>query len=405
MSVLCAKLKSADYLKWIIFQGDVKMIACNNCKAELKDGAKFCSKCGEKVNMTVFCSECGVKMEQGEMFCSECGTKANTTPETTAKLAEKASAGPQPVNDLAVGQVVFVRHVDEEENLGEYYCHVIVTVKDDMAYVGTYFLELEEKTLDEETLNKHHREWVSLSDIVTSTYALNNMKLKHWRVYGKDEDGEDITSYQSCEVISAEGELLKIRYADGATAEVKLSDITACGEPKQISTPTQQHAYTVGQKVLVPRKGGKCDYGTIEEIKDENAYINFYYGKAGWERLSDLQEDTTVSNMKKKSGLGIDDMGESLIQGAGMIKQTLLKGAKVTAINVLENGVVGQGTATGKFGEVTFSIFHNEIHNVYYDSKKSTISISAHGKQYTVQVGNAERVYEVLEKQRKTVRA
>ena len=47
---------------------------CKRCGSELKPQAKFCPKCGEKVEQTKYCSNCGKVLESGVKFCSSCGT-------------------------------------------------------------------------------------------------------------------------------------------------------------------------------------------------------------------------------------------------------------------------------------------------------------------------------------------
>ncbi|MCR4698436.1 MAG: SPFH domain-containing protein [Bacilli bacterium] len=47
---------------------------CPNCGAKLAPGAKFCSKCGTKVDSNT-CPNCGNEVEPDAMFCSKCGTK------------------------------------------------------------------------------------------------------------------------------------------------------------------------------------------------------------------------------------------------------------------------------------------------------------------------------------------
>lgn len=53
---------------------------CNNCNAELPEGAKFCHLCGTKVSITLFCSQCGAPLPPNAAFCCECGTKVADTP-------------------------------------------------------------------------------------------------------------------------------------------------------------------------------------------------------------------------------------------------------------------------------------------------------------------------------------
>ena len=46
---------------------------CSKCKHENRDGAKFCLKCGAKLESV--CPKCGAKLPPGAMFCDECGAK------------------------------------------------------------------------------------------------------------------------------------------------------------------------------------------------------------------------------------------------------------------------------------------------------------------------------------------
>ena len=48
-------------------------VVCPNCKAQMSAGAKYCSKCGAKLNTK--CPNCGANTAEGSAFCSECGQK------------------------------------------------------------------------------------------------------------------------------------------------------------------------------------------------------------------------------------------------------------------------------------------------------------------------------------------
>jgi len=50
--------------------GGIKM-ECPKCQFENREGAKFCSECGHKFELT--CPECGVTNRVGSKFCDECG--------------------------------------------------------------------------------------------------------------------------------------------------------------------------------------------------------------------------------------------------------------------------------------------------------------------------------------------
>ena len=55
---------------------------CENCGAEIKEGAQFCQECGSKFNIskteTVFCPNCGQNLKNSENFCEECGASLNS---------------------------------------------------------------------------------------------------------------------------------------------------------------------------------------------------------------------------------------------------------------------------------------------------------------------------------------
>lgn len=53
---------------------------CPNCKAELRDGAKFCTKCGQKITQPAVCISCGVELRPGAKFCTKCGTRQEASP-------------------------------------------------------------------------------------------------------------------------------------------------------------------------------------------------------------------------------------------------------------------------------------------------------------------------------------
>ena len=63
---------------------------CSKCGAELKEGQKFCTKCGTPVNVNpnlntkqtdqpVFCLVCGTPLRPNQKFCTKCGTPAGSS--------------------------------------------------------------------------------------------------------------------------------------------------------------------------------------------------------------------------------------------------------------------------------------------------------------------------------------
>ena len=45
---------------------------CPRCRAENRDGLKFCEDCGAR--LSVACSQCGAELAPGKRFCGVCGT-------------------------------------------------------------------------------------------------------------------------------------------------------------------------------------------------------------------------------------------------------------------------------------------------------------------------------------------
>ena len=62
------------------------MAVCRKCGSELREGAKFCTKCGAAVasESMLKCPVCGASVSEGAKFCNACG----------ASLAREEAAGP-----------------------------------------------------------------------------------------------------------------------------------------------------------------------------------------------------------------------------------------------------------------------------------------------------------------------
>lgn len=87
---------------------------CPSCKKEIRDGLKFCNKCGAKIESAepvsekteseskVICPNCGKELKPGQKFCNGCGTKIEATnsaepPKTSSQTkSPKISENTQP---------------------------------------------------------------------------------------------------------------------------------------------------------------------------------------------------------------------------------------------------------------------------------------------------------------------
>ncbi|MEE9594791.1 MAG: adenylate/guanylate cyclase domain-containing protein [Candidatus Hydrothermarchaeales archaeon] len=59
---------------------------CPKCQIENREGAKFCLKCGEKLELN--CPQCGKKLPPLAEFCDECGQRLEEVVETEKKVPE-----------------------------------------------------------------------------------------------------------------------------------------------------------------------------------------------------------------------------------------------------------------------------------------------------------------------------
>jgi len=64
---------------------------CRSCGAELKENAKFCPKCGTKVEPDI-CPNCNAPLKAGANFCPKCGTKVNAQAKNVSTTKKKASS-------------------------------------------------------------------------------------------------------------------------------------------------------------------------------------------------------------------------------------------------------------------------------------------------------------------------
>ena len=51
---------------------------CPRCRAENRDGLKFCEDCGARLGGT--CSRCGAELTSGKRFCGSCGAPVASQP-------------------------------------------------------------------------------------------------------------------------------------------------------------------------------------------------------------------------------------------------------------------------------------------------------------------------------------
>jgi class 3 adenylate cyclase/tetratricopeptide (TPR) repeat protein len=148
LALAAAKMLRSSSLVVSVF--DVRCcMDCPACRAENRDGSKFCSQCGTVLPMP--CLACGHVNEPGSRFCSQCGGKQEAPAGVRAGSAVPAV---EPRNDLAaerrhltvmfcdlVGSTALSARLDVEdlrEVIGAYHTRVAEVVAGFGGYVARY---------------------------------------------------------------------------------------------------------------------------------------------------------------------------------------------------------------------------------------------------------------------------
>ena len=76
---------------------------CSRCNSELRPGAKFCTKCGQKIETQSVCPQCGMLLKAGVKFCSQCGFRIAASDVSTKSIDSKAST-PYVASDMKVAK-------------------------------------------------------------------------------------------------------------------------------------------------------------------------------------------------------------------------------------------------------------------------------------------------------------
>lgn len=81
---------------------------CPKCNKPLREGAKFCTACGQKIELTSVnsCPKCGYALKEGAKFCTKCGHKLlSATPQPVAVAGEKGKLQAAPDMQAAKGRI------------------------------------------------------------------------------------------------------------------------------------------------------------------------------------------------------------------------------------------------------------------------------------------------------------
>lgn len=98
---------------------------CIKCNAILKDGAKFCVKCGEKVILKKYCQSCKAEIGDGDAFCAECGTPS------TQQKTNNSIASSKIFKTYAISRITKA----QSEKLSEEEKKIITKLKKDVGFI------------------------------------------------------------------------------------------------------------------------------------------------------------------------------------------------------------------------------------------------------------------------------
>ena len=80
---------------------------CPKCNNPLREGAKFCTKCGERIVQPAqsttanACPQCGAPLREGAKFCTKCGCKVGNAPASAVSSEDKK---PQVAEDMGTAK-------------------------------------------------------------------------------------------------------------------------------------------------------------------------------------------------------------------------------------------------------------------------------------------------------------
>ena len=88
---------------------------CPNCNSDVKDGMKFCPKCGTKMPQVYRCAKCNFEVREGAKYCPRCGTPINSqvSNKTESYSQKRENTPPAGQESLLVRE--FEREIEQEK--------------------------------------------------------------------------------------------------------------------------------------------------------------------------------------------------------------------------------------------------------------------------------------------------
>lgn len=97
---------------------------CPQCNTPLREGAKFCTTCGTKIEVAPACPRCNTLLKPNAKFCTTCGEKL-ILPEKTSTNSEPESASMQPNVSTPAATVVAPENAETATAGGRIYWNIL----------------------------------------------------------------------------------------------------------------------------------------------------------------------------------------------------------------------------------------------------------------------------------------
>lgn len=97
---------------------------CPQCNTPLREGAKFCTTCGTKIEVAPACPRCNTLLKPNAKFCTTCGEKL-ILPEKTSTNSEPESASMQPSVSTPAATVVAPENAETATAGGRIYWNIL----------------------------------------------------------------------------------------------------------------------------------------------------------------------------------------------------------------------------------------------------------------------------------------
>ena len=226
-------------------------VKCEKCGAENRDNAKFCSKCGTKLDVIeggIACPKCGKPARPGDTFCGKCG--APMSPGATAETEAEKYDGPWRLTDVVREWIKlgkWEKQLETELDDMEGTSSTGFNVRSDN-YEYTGYLDANERHEVFQLFLYPNEIEIPAKRLGEANELMRQLNLKTWlghfQIFVQDDGGGRIRNYQAIDVEDASF------------------------EPQHIQNMLDRATENMGR--CLPRLAAICDGKSAEEVLSED---------------------------------------------------------------------------------------------------------------------------------------